>query len=101
MSALSSPDGIEYVCTCPDRERLPRLYGAEAAAYVGVAASTWRTAVKRQVPPSNPPPRECGTVADREHGMLRRFWHAVRLDAYLANRPGRGVGGGRPRNTAR
>lgn len=74
-----------------------KLYHEGAAAYVGVARSTWRdyTSSRGGYPPRGPAPD--GT--DMENGFARPYWYPSTLDAWKANRPGQGKGGGRPRST--
>jgi len=61
-----------------------RLYHAEAATRVGVAASTWRD---YHADGRTPPPD--GTDSNRGH--VRPWWYPETLDAWNATRPRRGA----------
>jgi hypothetical protein len=75
-----------------------KLYHEDAAAYVGIAASTWRDYASARG--GNPPRGPAPDGTDVEGGHARPYWYAATLDAWKANRPGQGVGGGRKRRDA-
>ena len=74
-----------------------KLYADAAAERADMKPSTWRAycSPRRGQPPRGPAPD--GTDLDRGHA--RPWWRPETVDAWVANRPGRGVGGGRPRKT--
>lgn len=61
-----------------------RLYHADAAAHLGIAASTWRD---YHADGRTPPPD--GTDTNRRH--VRPWWYVETLDAWNGGRPGRGA----------
>ncbi len=80
-----------------------RLTAAEAAERAGMKEKSWARLCAPT--PLGPLKRSYGVPADwpREKcpdGRLRSFWKPETVDAFLASRPGRGAGGGRPRKPA-
>ena len=65
---------------------------AEAAAYVGVTISAWRSYVTRKDRPMAPEP----TRREVRGGHALPVWTQDQLDEWMASRPGRGAPG-RPR----
>ncbi len=68
---------------------MSKLYGAEAAARAGMAASTWRdyTSSRNGRPPRGPAP----DGVDHDRGHARPWWRAETVDAWIASRPGQGT----------
>lgn len=66
-----------------------KLYGEQAATRAGVAFATWRrycstaNGRKRVAPPHD--------GIDLEAGHVRPYWHPATIDAWKADRPGRGA----------
>jgi hypothetical protein len=70
-----------------------KLYGEQAAARAHVAFATWRRYCSESPGRRRQAPEPDGTDVDRGHA--RPYWYPQTIDAWLADRPGRGVGGGR------
>jgi len=75
-----------------------KLYAEQAAARAGVAAGTWRSYCNPKAGRPARGPAPDGT--DVERGHARPWWTPETVDAWLAARPGKGVGGGRPRKNS-
>jgi hypothetical protein len=70
-----------------------KLYHEDAAAYVGIAPSTWRDYASARG--GNPPRGPAPDGTDVDGGHARPYWYAPTLDAWKGRRPGQGKGGGR------
>lgn len=70
-----------------------KLYHAAAATYVGLKVAVWRDYCSSRG--GNPTRGPAPDGHDIENGHARPYWHPATLDAWKANRPGQGKGGGR------
>lgn len=66
-----------------------RLYSADAAAYLGYPPATWRRYCAESPQRRRQAPLPDGTDIDRGHA--RPWWYRSTLDAWQADRPGRGA----------